>query len=424
MSRPITVFICHKKTIKSGTNATASFLHAILQMYSDEYDAWIDESEIRTGMEWETEIYNRLLVSDVLVVAIGPGTSESEWVKREIALARALGIAVFPVGYDMTKDEFGNELRALSIGHIQGRLTSNIRIPHRDALLAEIGGGLKLAAHTTAEQQKTVLAPLLSRRNPEVPKARDQQRAFSISGRFGQATIDVHVAAGDFTRTKGIDILVNSENDYMQMARFFESRTVSSLLRRHGARIDDNGKYVDAIQQELDLQLGNRGRPVLAGEVFVTSTGVPHSRLATDNKSRYIFHVAAVQAIDAQAQVVPFSQPDQIEDCMRACFKKLRELNEANGIVSPPGTLQRAEQEEVAQNGNAVAKTILFPLFGTGQGGSSTADAIGHMLESMCRFLSDPDNADLANEVTDIFFSAFREPDVECVKQALTARFS
>lgn len=96
------------------------------------------------------------------------------------------------------------------------------------------------------------------------------------------------------TKTTGIDVLVNSENDYMQMARFFETRTVSSLLRRRGARIS-GGKYVDTVQQELDFQLGDRARPVQAAEVFITSAGGPDSKLATENKARYIFHVAAVQ---------------------------------------------------------------------------------------------------------------------------------
>src|SRR5215468_4820244 len=107
MAPPINVFVCHKKLLvreKDGReveqeNAKASILHAILQAYPDEYDAWIDDSEIGAGMAWETEIYGRLLISDVLLLAIGLGTSKSEWVRREIALARALGVAIVPLGY-------------------------------------------------------------------------------------------------------------------------------------------------------------------------------------------------------------------------------------------------------------------------------------------------------------------------------------
>jgi O-acetyl-ADP-ribose deacetylase (regulator of RNase III) len=209
----------------------------------------------------------------------------------------------------------------------------------------------------------------------------------------------------------------------MQMARVFETRTVSSLLRRRGARIS-GGRYVDTVQQELDAQLGDRARPVQAAEVFITSAGGPDSKLATDNRVRYIFHVAAVQAIDAEARVVPFRQPDQIEDCMRSCLRALLELNRRQGLVSPAGTAQRQLQEDLAQKGRGVSKSILFPLFGTGQGGGSSAEAIKYMLAGLRRFFDDPDHDSLAADLDEIFFAAYTQPDVEAVTEELRTVFS
>lgn len=431
MPAPIKVFLCHKKVLtreKNGhaveqENAKASILHAILQMYPDRYDAWIDESEIAAGMPWETEIYSRLLVSDVLLLAIGPGTSKSEWVRREIALARALGVGIVPLGYDLTQNEFAREMKALEIDNIQGKLTQNIKFPTKDALLQEIDSDLRQARERTIADQAKVLETLTSRRKAVVPKAQDKQKAFSITATFSKSPIGLHVASGDLTKTMGIDVLVNSENDYMQMARFFETRTVSSLLRRRGAHIA-GGKYIDTVQQELDFQLGDRARPVQAGEVFVTSAGGPDSRLATENKVRYIFHVAAVQAIDAEARVVPFRQSHQIEDCVRSCLMKLLTLNRLQGVISPAGTAQRRLQEQIARNGGGLSKSILFPLFGTGQGGGSASETIKPMLAGLRRFFEDPDNDSLANEINDIYFAAFTQPDVEAVTRELGGAFS
>jgi len=430
MANTLNIFVCHKKILtheKSGNkveteNTKASYLHAILQMYPEKYSPWIDESEITAGMEWENEIYNRLLVSDVLLVAIGPGTSRSEWVRREIALATALGISVLPLGYDLTNKEFGYELKGLGIDRIQGHLTNNIKFPTKEALLKEIHEPLRMAAEKTARQQATILGPLTARRNPRPEKAHDNQKAYTKTVNLGGITVNLHLASGDLTKTRGIDVLVNSENDYMQMARFFESRTISSLLRSKGARIS-GGKYIDAIQQELDLQVGDRTRPVQPGEVFITSAGVPDSKLATENKTRYIFHVASVQAIAAESKIIPFKQPEQIEDCVKSCFKQLIALNKSNGVVSPVGTEQRIEQERIANNGIGIVQSILFPLFGTGQGGGSASDAIRHMLNGMRYFFNDSENISSASGLTDIYFAAFTQQDALCVKNALESAF-
>ena len=431
MPSPINVFLCHKKILsreKDGQlieqeNAKASILHAILQSNPDRYVSWMDESEISAGMAWEREIYTRLLSSDVLLVAIGPGTSKSEWVRREIALATALGIAIVPLGYDLNRQEFTTELKGLAIDHIQGRLTQNIKFPSKAALIQELHSDLELARSRTHTQREQVLATLRVQQGSIAPKANDNQKAFTIGAKLGGATISLHVASGDFTKTTGIDVLVNSENDYMQMARAFEVKTVSALLRIRGAFLS-GGKFVDTIQKELDLQVGDRMRPVQPAEVFVTSAGGPASRLAKENKVRYIFHVAAVQAVTAEAKVVPFSQPHQIEDCVRACLSKVGEINQMNGVISPIESVQRAEQERLANSGMGLSKSILFPLFGTGQGGSSTLEAIRPMLTGVQRFLSDTDNVNVAETLTDIYFAAFREPDVDDVTTELRAMFS
>lgn len=431
MASPIKIFICYKKVLsreKEGKiieqeNSKASILNFILGQEKGRYEPWIDDSELPAGVAWETEIYRRILVSDILLVLIGHGTSQSHWVRREIALANALGISIVPLGFDLSWAEMEDEMKALEITHLQGRITQNIKLNAAAPLLSELQNDLEKARLRTRETQEITLRDLLSRRNPSTPKALDKQKAATFVIESGNGVCNLHVASGDISKVREIDVLVNSENDYMQMARFFESRTVSSMLRRRGARIRD-GKYDDTIQHELDWQLRDRGRPVQVAEVFATSAGGPSSDLARINKARYILHVAAVQAVAAESTVIPYKQPYQIEACVRASLSKLLEINRSNGIISPPGSQQREEQEQRAQQGRGVARSIIFPLFGTGQGGSAPADVVEPMLSGITSFLEDADNVELASVLSDIYISAFKEQDVNVVTEILRSKFS
>ena len=131
----------------------------------------------------------------------------------------------------------------------------------------------------------------MTRRTPA--KAPDNQKLETFKITAGKSIIPLHLASGDFVKVRNIDVLVNSENDYMQMPQAFEGRTVSSMLRRRGASAS-GGRYQD-IQQEFEVaQLRDRLRPVQFAEVFATSAGGPDSELARINKAKYVFHVAAV----------------------------------------------------------------------------------------------------------------------------------
>jgi O-acetyl-ADP-ribose deacetylase (regulator of RNase III) len=436
MTTPITIFICYKKVLQrkedgkiiERQNDKAEILSYLLKQISpnqpaSDYNVWIDQSELGAGVAWETEIYKKIMSSDVLLVLVGPGTHESEWVKREIALANALGVAVVPIGSGLSTDELANELKGLGIEHIQGKITQNIRLSSDQgaALRNELRPDLLKAATRTKVQQDLMLNELLKQRSSGDPKAPDIQQAASFELKGADKKINVYVASGDISKVRGIDVLVNSENDYMQMARFFESRTVSSVLRRLGARIRD-GKYEDTIQQELDqqLQLLYRGRPLQAGEVIATSCGGPNSKLATEIRARYILHVAAVQAVAAKGTVIPYSQPDQIEDCVRASLQEVVKINQANGVISPKDSAQRAEQERLAAQGRGQVSSIIFPIFGSGHGGSPVIDILPHMYSAMDDFFSDGGHP--SSNLQSIYISAYTKKDADDLMQFLATK--
>jgi O-acetyl-ADP-ribose deacetylase (regulator of RNase III) len=424
----VRIFVCYRKMLSRQEkekviwqkNTEAEILHYVLHQ-SGQFDPWVDSAELAAGMKWETEIYRRLLGSDVLLVLVGPGTSESTWVQREIALATALGISIVPIGFDLTNEQMKREAEALSISDVQWTITRNIRLTQANALLAEIGSSLTDAANATRDRQRTTLAELWDRRTPKKPKAPDAQRAATYRLFAEEPEVRMHIASGDMMKLRNIDVFVNSENDYMQMARFFESRTISSMLRRRGARVI-GGRYQDTIQQELDWQLRDRGRPVQAAEAFPTSAGGPQSELAKTNKARAIIHVAAVQAVDSESRVSPYKEPYQIEEAVRAVLSELATINSAGGIFSPPNTDQRRDQELRSDTGSAQFRSVVFPLLGTGHGGAAVTDVIGPIVDSIAAYLADIDNVSLRHALTDIYLSAFSEEDVALVRQALDAR--
>jgi O-acetyl-ADP-ribose deacetylase (regulator of RNase III) len=432
MADRIRVFICYKKMLSrregdqiyEQKNVEADILHNVLSTDVRRiYEAWVDNVMITAGMKWETEIYRQLLKSDVLVVLVGPGTSKSEWVRREIALANALGISVVPVGFDLSDERMGEETKELSISDLQWVVTRNIKFGRGAALLAELDVDLHRAAAATRERQRLTLDALWRRRAPARKKATDNQQARSFHLMTEPNRVLLHVASGDISKVRNIDVIVNSENDYMQMARFFETRAVSSILRRRGARVK-NGLYQDTIQQELDWQLRERGRPVLAAEVFPTSAGGPDSDLARVNKARVILHVAAVQAVDAESRVIPYKDAQYIEAFVQAALSVLTELNQVSGVFSPPDSDQRAEQERLAAIGKGRLESIVFPLFGTGTGGAEAAEVIGPMLDGLLSFLADDDNRDGARTLRNIYISAYTQEDCDTVIAALEDRLA
>ena len=424
MAERTQIFICYKKILideegQKQRNSEAEFLQYILSQTA-EYDAWMDV-RLRAGMRWEIEIYSRLLACDVMLVLIGPGTSGSEWVRREIALAKALGIAIVPLGFDLTDQQMEVETKALLLNDLQWTMTTNLHLQQHSALMAEIGESLREAATTTRKQQQVTLSQLWDRRNPRREKAPDLQRATTFRLPPPHSNIALHLASGDLIQIRGVDVFVNSENDYMQMARSFETRTVSSILRSRGSYSRD-GQYEDTIQEELNRQLVHRSRPVQASEVFPTSAGRPECDLIRLNKARVLLHVAAVQAVAADARVIPFKQPHQIESAMRSVLAAMAKLNAADGVFSSEGTVQRAEQERLAADGKGRLRSIVFPLLGTGQGGARAADVVGPMLDGLLGYISDEVNSEFAADLRDVYLNAYTVDDVEIVTRLIRAR--
>jgi len=58
---------------------------------------WLDSQEIKLGESWQKSIDQALRNADVVVLVLSPASSESEWVRNEIGLARKLDKVIIPI---------------------------------------------------------------------------------------------------------------------------------------------------------------------------------------------------------------------------------------------------------------------------------------------------------------------------------------
>ncbi len=159
-----------------------------------------------------------------------------------------------------------------------------------------------------------------------------------------QSTFTLHVSPIELLRD--IEVLVSSENVYLEMSKTFRP-TVSGALRLAAAVRDPAGEIVDdVLARELAAWLRTHGRPGLPirpGTVVPTSPGALAARGV-----RRIFHAAVATPLDDTYEV----RPESIARAVSACF-----------------ALARAERDRY----EPALSSICFPLLGAGRGGLAPA---------------------------------------------------
>ncbi|GAA2260405.1 hypothetical protein GCM10010232_59460 [Streptomyces amakusaensis] len=150
----------------------------------------------------------------------------------------------------------------------------------------------------------------------------------------------LHVSPIELLRD--IDILVSSENVYLEMSKTFRP-TVSGSLRLAAAVRDPAGEIVDdVLVRELGDWLranGRPGLPVRSGTVVPTSPGALAARGV-----RRIYHAAVATPYEDTYRV----GPESIARAVASCFALAR--------------------EEEAREGRRLS-SLCFPLLGAGRGG-------------------------------------------------------
>jgi O-acetyl-ADP-ribose deacetylase (regulator of RNase III) len=150
----------------------------------------------------------------------------------------------------------------------------------------------------------------------------------------------VEIVTGSLRDIRSADVIVSSENTYLQPARFFD-RSMSGTLR-----------YLDAEKNPIDLRVRRDAYfealqaaiakeqveiPVLPGSVLAMRT----TALQTQGV-KYVFHAATVEG---EVEKGYRGNEDAIDSAVLRCFEKFAEISREDPITS-----------------------ILFPVFGAGSG--------------------------------------------------------
>ncbi|MEU7830568.1 MULTISPECIES: hypothetical protein [unclassified Nonomuraea] len=163
---------------------------------------------------------------------------------------------------------------------------------------------------------------------------------------------------------RDMDILVSSENVYLEMSKIFKS-SLSASLRAAAARRNDAGELIDdVLQRELrlwSLEHGREGLAVAPGTVVPTSPG----ELARSGVRR-IYHAATA---------IPRTHTNDYDV-------------EPTGVVrAVSNAFQLAGQERDRYAPSL--RSICFPLFGAGRGGLAPGTSFAYLWAGLEPQLSD-----------------------------------
>lgn len=225
------------------------------------------------------------------------------------------------------------------------------------------------------EAEKGALQQAPGRREPvKLGAGRIPFKLISKKGRI------ITIATGNLSSVKNVDLWVNSENTYMQMARFFE-RNISGTIRYLGAKRDKGDFVVDDVVGKALAKEMEKTTMVNAGAVIETTAG----ELLASHGVKQVLHLAAVNAQYESG----FRQVDNLGGCVEK-------------------VLERASKQPGC-------RSILFPLIGAGTGRgdlNATADAIVSAVVSWLESVGD-------DGLTDVYLLAATDVDCNAWKQAL-----
>lgn len=397
------VFISHKNNNES--NQVGSILKEKLQ---GEYDIFLDDDALQGGMNWKQEILDFLIGSDVVIIIVNEETAKSDWVQREIDIAKIRGISLLPITLDGEQVEVQKALKRFDIGdtqyiHLPDSLAS---IEAIDSIMSRIEPLCNQTIAKQANEIKTWQKQLRDKRE----KADNDPNAII----FKHPTLDkvkFHIVTGDATQLREYNILVNTENTYMQMARFFEVNTLSWAIRTSGALLasDKVSLKEDTVQDEVYQQIRLSDlptTPVTERRIIVTGVGHADSKLRSRTDYRYLFHAASVRVNLKGRDVVSIDSPSLI---IENCFEEIQHIDNKRGEV-----LYNRNDDLIPVNDYEPLDSILFPAFGAGDGGKDITETATEIVKC---FLDDVPTFIGNTSITKIGFSVFLKSERDIVRK-------
>jgi O-acetyl-ADP-ribose deacetylase (regulator of RNase III) len=168
---------------------------------------------------------------------------------------------------------------------------------------------------------------------------------------------EICLLTGDITEIEnqsfGVDVVVSLENTDLQLGRYYDTDSVSGVLRYLDAARSPDGRMAhDCLDQSLRHCIEELGivLPTAPGRVIAT----PTTRLNQEYGIKYVFHAAALQGSIGDGYEM---LDDELDDCVRNVFDRFAEI---------------APQAELS--------SILFPMLGAATTNLDPAQVAGKLL--------------------------------------------
>lgn len=424
-ARKINIFISYKRGKDNALNFQVNAIHRYLKGFKKLYNVWMDTKDLKGSEDWMKAIQDNIRQADIILVPVAPKTAESKWVSKEIDMGRGAHITILPVLIQGSDDEVGLAMETLGLSTIQ-------RVDVRngdDADFQRIKAAIESCKDDTRKHQREWLSAIIQEEGRLKLKDPAEPRLNVKTYRVKGISCAIHLAAGDMTQHDGIDVLINPENDYLQMARIFESSSISSKLRLLGSLRNKSGHPIDdTVQMDLYelLRSGEYHIPVVSGTVIPTHAGHPQSELVKTKGVRYVFHVVTVTVRhnSDQNRIRPIDDPT-IAEAVSNCLDMVLQINQDKGVISPTSS-PRYKDEEKNQISYTPIQSILFPMFATGQGTRQSQEDIRRVArtvsESIDRYLRlNPKAKQL--KLKHIYICGYADEDVDIIQKEMNAVF-
>lgn len=413
------IFISYKTGVNDGLSFMAHSVRKALA--SRGYDVWMDETNLKAGEDWNTQIYSEIPARDILLLLLAGEAANSDWVRREVDVAKGAKVSILPVLIrgDLEKQEVLDKFDIPRLQFVDLRSGT-------DEEYEKLVAAIELLKDDTRKRQEEWLSKRtdITRIKLTPAKAQPDYAVYQLQIDQSAHPHKLRLAAGNVLEMHNIDVLVNTENAYLQMARLFESETISALVRYAGSYVDAAGRLVeDTIQDELNLKLVEKGfpRPVGTGTVIATSAGHAEGELRKDNEFRYVFHTVSVDIVGdgVKKELRPIFDDSSLKRCTRKTLEMIMEVDQAKGVVSPKGTPQRREQEALAKlDKYEPIRSIVLPLFTAGHGGRPAQEVLPPIIQGVKEFIIDQrDNKALA--VEEFYLCIYYEEQLKLAEEKL-----
>jgi O-acetyl-ADP-ribose deacetylase (regulator of RNase III) len=342
----------------------------VTDLNSHGIETFVDHRNLRHGQHWPTEVESALNQCNQMIAVVSDYSKASKNCTDEWNVFIEDQKEIIPVW--LTGDKMYFRFRTV---HYVDFRTNQYDEPLRRLI------GVLTDAHVDTVPADSLAVPeepvaLNSRLAARYPLARRPEKAIGI-------------ATGNIAELTGVDVLVNSENTRLRMDRI-EGRSVSATLNAFGAEWDEHGEL---ISETLDLELQEARhtlpRSVPPGTVVVTSAGSLR-KIGV----RHIVH--AVSVIGRRNGGFEPATRIQLGRCVTNSLAQIDDLNRS--LYHAPDPL----------------RIVAFPIFGTGEGGISTAEIAQTLVERAIDYLEVNDT-----RIETAYFVAYRQKDLDELRAVL-----